>query len=258
MALKKDGSVVARGFNSGIDDVPENARSGVIAISAGPEHVLALKKDGSVIAWGSNEKGQTTVPDTARSGIVAISAGTFHSLALKSDGRVIVWGNSGPPPTDFRARAISAGGYYSLAIVQRTKPVRFDSQPAGASSAKTFTIKNLGAGTLTTDQPSLYGTDVEEFALDTSGYSSSIAANGKCTVSVTFRPITAGAKSAVLRIPSNDPSTPNYDIPLIGNATATAAAPVGEPSDMSDDAINAMFRQLQQDNPGLPLLTTTR
>ena len=224
VALKKDGSVVTRGFNTGIENVPESARSGVIAISAAPEHVLALKKDGSVIAWGSNEKGQTTVPNAARSGIVAIAAGTFHSLALKSDGRVIVWGNSGPPPTDFRARAISAGGYYSLAIVQRTKPVRFDSQPAGASRAKTFTIKNLGAGPLTTDKPSLYGTDVEEFALDTSGYSSSIAANGKCTLTVTFNPTTAGTKSAFLRIPSNDSDTPYYDIPLTGTSTMAIAA----------------------------------
>jgi alpha-tubulin suppressor-like RCC1 family protein len=51
MALKKDGSVVAWGNNS-INNVPTNAMSGVISISAGYNYAVALKTDGSVVAWG--------------------------------------------------------------------------------------------------------------------------------------------------------------------------------------------------------------
>ena len=120
LALANDGTVYAWGRNDlgqlGTGDTATatipvavsglGAGSGVIAISAGGFHSLALKADGSVVAWGSNSNGQlgnnsttnslTPVPVNGLgtgSGVTAISAGGFYSLALKSDGSVVSWGS---------------------------------------------------------------------------------------------------------------------------------------------------------------------
>ncbi len=53
--------MLAWGANfSGEATVPLAAQSGVVAITTGFGHSLALKKDGTVVAWGYNEYGQVT------------------------------------------------------------------------------------------------------------------------------------------------------------------------------------------------------
>jgi alpha-tubulin suppressor-like RCC1 family protein len=47
--------------------------------------------DGTVIAWGENTYDQCTVP-SGLGKVKAISAGGYHSLALKEDGTVVAWG----------------------------------------------------------------------------------------------------------------------------------------------------------------------
>jgi alpha-tubulin suppressor-like RCC1 family protein len=46
---------------------------------------------GKVVAWGYNGQGQTNVP-SGLTDVKAISAGGYHSLALKDDGTVVAWG----------------------------------------------------------------------------------------------------------------------------------------------------------------------
>ena len=54
----------------------------VVGISAGRDHSLALKKDGTVVAWGYNNEQQCDVP-TGLTDVVGVSAGWFHSLVVK-------------------------------------------------------------------------------------------------------------------------------------------------------------------------------
>ena len=116
------------------------------AIAAGTYHSLALTDDG-LYAWGGNGSGQlgdgTTTDRTAPvqvlfpstvTTISAIAAGAYHSLALTDDG-LYAWGSNGSgqlgngtyaeqtvpvkvafPSTVTTLRAISAGGFHSLAI----------------------------------------------------------------------------------------------------------------------------------------------
>lgn len=128
IALKKDSTVWAWGRNasgqlgdsSKTDKIvpvqvhgPNNIGflTGIVAIAAGREHVLALKKDSTVWAWGMGSTG--ALGDNAGvwrwtpvqvhgagnvgflTGIVAIAAGNTHSLALKADGTVWAWGGGG-------------------------------------------------------------------------------------------------------------------------------------------------------------------
>jgi alpha-tubulin suppressor-like RCC1 family protein len=75
----------------------------VVAISAGTVHSLALKKDGTVYAWGFNQNGELGDGTYAQKSyltkakindVVQIQAGEFFSVALKKDGTVWVWGDN--------------------------------------------------------------------------------------------------------------------------------------------------------------------
>lgn len=121
--------------------------SQVTAIASGANHLLALEADGTVWAWGDNSSGQlgdgtlgmrgspSQVPGLTD--VVAIAAGRNDSLALKKDGTVWSWGSNlygelgdgttirrtSPvqvhmPATTYAVKAITAGGYHSLALLQ--------------------------------------------------------------------------------------------------------------------------------------------
>jgi len=128
---------------------PVKNLTGVTAIAGGFRHSLALLSNGTAMAWGENEEGQlgigrkaslqpTAAPVAKISGITAIAAGQEHSVALLSDGSVWVWGGNGEfqlarsngfpggiaqsnvpirVPGLSKAKAIAAGGSFSLAVV---------------------------------------------------------------------------------------------------------------------------------------------
>ncbi|MBI2514185.1 MAG: putative Ig domain-containing protein [Opitutae bacterium] len=134
-ALLADGTVRTWSGNAA-PAVPAEL-SGVTAIVAGSQHLLALKLDGAVVAMGSNSYGQSSVP-AGLGGVVAIAGGNGHSVALKSDGTVVGWGSGsgGTPPSDLStATALAAGWDYSFAL-------RADGTLAiwGTSSAEYFKL----------------------------------------------------------------------------------------------------------------------
>src|ERR1700761_1982036 len=78
----------------------------ISAISTGCLHSLALTPKGEVLAWGNNKYGQLGDDSTNESDVpvrvdlprdfkaVAVAAGCYHSLALGADGEVFAWGNN--------------------------------------------------------------------------------------------------------------------------------------------------------------------
>jgi hypothetical protein len=79
----------------------------------------------------------------------------------------------------------------------------------------TFTIENLGLGTLTISSVTLDG-DSLDFDY-TSPVSTSIAASGTTTFTIRFDPTQSAGSTGFFRINSNDPDTPQYVITLYGN-----------------------------------------
>ena len=85
-----------------------------------------------------------------------------------------------------------------------------------SSSPATFTIHNNGTGDLKITKIKIVGTDAKMFRIKGGG-KKTIAPGGTFQFTVTFKPTSAGNKSATIQIPSNDPDTPTLDVPLSGS-----------------------------------------
>jgi hypothetical protein len=69
------------------------------------------------------------------------------------------------------------------------------------SGAKTATVKNSGGGTLTIGSLMMGGANAVEFLrAGTCAVGTSLAAGASCTLSITFRPLTIGARVASLSV----------------------------------------------------------
>jgi len=89
------------------------------------------------------------------------------------------------------------------------------------STAQTFTITNADTDTaLVISTMTLAGVNPNEFSIPNDTCSGQTKQPSEtCTCQVTFSPASASAKSAILRILSNDPDTPTKDISLTGTGT---------------------------------------
>lgn len=131
------GAVEGWGSNlAGVMNIPQEVKSGVIAIDAATGHALALKADGSVIAWGRENLNPAPVPPELSSGVIAVAAGEWHSLALKADGSVIGWAYAPsfgqgvvPPAAQRDAVAIAAGRLFSLVVKKDGSVVAWGGRP---------------------------------------------------------------------------------------------------------------------------------
>lgn len=104
----------------------------------------------------------------------------------------------------------------------------FVNQISGTSSADiTFTIQNTGSVALNlsgTPIVSISGTNASEFTVNQSSTSSSVAAGGSTTFTITFSPTSTGAKTAQISIANNDATDGEnpYVINLTGTGTRSA------------------------------------
>ncbi|WP_414664608.1 hypothetical protein [Horticoccus sp. 23ND18S-11] len=112
--------------NTGLPVTPEPETSvpleltGVQAIAAGDQHVVALKTDGSVVAWGNHGSGQTSVP-AGLGDVVSVAAGVDVSGVVKRDGTVQLWGSTTaahitPPAGLTTVTRLSIGRNHALAL----------------------------------------------------------------------------------------------------------------------------------------------
>ena len=85
-----------------------------------------------------------------------------------------------------------------------------------SSAAKTFTIKNTGNATLTGLAISKSGANSGDFSTSAVA-KTSLAPGASMTFKATFKPKTKGAKTAVIKIKSNDKDESVFDIPVTGS-----------------------------------------
>ena len=96
----------------------------------------------------------------------------------------------------------------------------FSSQPVGTTSAvQTVTLSNTGDAPLSITGMAVTGTDAAMF-IHTTTCASSLPAGQSCTVSLTFKPTSSGAKTGTLSLTTNDT---NPVVALSGTATIPPA-----------------------------------
>jgi hypothetical protein len=177
-----DGTVTSstKGISCGSDC------SETFPITAKPKKVtLKLKPDAfsTFLGWGGDCE----------------AYGTKKSCKLTMDSEKNVTANFGLPDI-----AVSPDSYDfgDVTVKQSSEPV-------------TSTIQNNGTGDLKKIKMKVIGTDAKMFKIK-GKCSKSIASGGSCQFAVTFKPKSAGSKSATLQISSNDPDAGTIEIPLSG------------------------------------------
>jgi hypothetical protein len=106
----------------------------------------------------------------------------------------------------------------------------FGNQISGTSSSATaFTIENTGNATLNltgTPKIAISGSNSSEFTIDQTSTTTTVAASGTTSFTVTFSPTSTGAKSAVISIDNDDAngSENPYVINLTGTGTVNSSS----------------------------------
>jgi hypothetical protein len=104
-------------------------------------------------------------------------------------------------------------------------PFNFGTQPVGATSTpQTFTLTNNNSTTMSFTSIAAVGVSPAsntDFAVASDTCSPSVAAGAQCTVTVTFTPAAAGARTGTLVFTDNDVNSPQ-NVSLSGTGSATA------------------------------------
>ena len=240
----------------GLPVTPPQYISDIVTIAAGGEHNLVLNTNSEMLAWGSDKYLESsgigggfgsTAPDGTTvmfsqflqgipGKLLAISAGTNHSLALTDDGRVWAWGRNDqgqlgdstfidpfgifPVKLLRGAKAIAAGGGHSLALVMpvlQLDKIALNFGNVQINSSATLNVIATNTGVIPVNMNSVVISGPAEFSV-TPGCSipQQLAVAASCTLQVTFRPASAGNRTAKLLL-NNDSPTADLEVALSGN-----------------------------------------
>jgi probable HAF family extracellular repeat protein len=93
----------------------------------------------------------------------------------------------------------------------------------GTSASKSISLTNSGTAPLSISSIMLSGSTADDFSL-TKTCGASLAAGASCTISVTFKPVSAGGKAALISIADNANGSPQF-VALSGTGTAATGVP---------------------------------
>lgn len=110
-------------------------------------------------------------------------------------------------------------------LTDNASTVDFGGIAMTTSIVKTFTVKNMGSANLTGLAVSINGTDAAEFAVGALG-ATTVPPTDSTTFTVTFSPLTLGAKTAAIHIASNDADENPFDVALAGTGGPAPITPV--------------------------------
>jgi hypothetical protein len=187
----------------------------------------------SIVTGSTTFDGTATTTGTFTAGAVSFSNLLFNAAATSNK----ITATSGSLISESNAFEVSIS-LPEINIKQSTTSYAtsstfdFGNQTSGTSStATTFTIENIGTLTLNlTGSPiiAISGTNASEFTINQASTTSTVAASGTTTFTITFNPSSQGVKTAAISI-SNDDVTGSenpYTINLTGTGTVSAASDI--------------------------------
>jgi hypothetical protein len=119
-------------------------------------------------------------------------------------------------------QTVALSGTGVLQVTLSAATFAFGNQADGTTSAaKTVTLTNNTSTALGISNVALTGTNASEFAVSSNTCGSSVSGHASCKISVTFDPVTAGAKTAALTITDGANNSPQSV-----NLTGTGVVPV--------------------------------
>lgn len=115
---------------------------------------------------------------------------------------------------------ISVSGVGSLVeLSPAPSPLVFPNTPLGSSNTLPVTLTNTGTTALAIDSI----TAIDDYTT-TNNCGSSVAAQGTCTINVTFSPTASGARPGALTVVSSDPASPQR-VNLVANGLGIVLSP---------------------------------
>lgn len=133
--------------------------------------------------------------------------------------------------------------------------IAFGSQKVGTASAtEIVTVGNDGAAPLSVDTPVFTGFGGSHFAVDDNACTTPVAPGGGCEITVSFRPTSAGAKSAQLSIPT-DAGTLGVGVTGTGTTPVVGLAPTSLAFTPTDVGATSAARTVTVTNSGTAGLT---
>jgi PKD repeat protein len=213
-----------------------NQRDPSVAMNANGNFVISWEsyaQDGN--GWGIYAQEYNSVANPMgtefRVNTYTIDDQLYPSVAMDADGNfVIAWQSNGQ---DGDGYGIFMKRYFYTPLspdISVSPPSHdFGSVNVGSSSTPhTFTISNTGTTDLVISSIGTTGGDAGMFSVAMGGtnpcpsLNPTITPGSNCSITVTFSPTSVGPKSTNLRINSDDPDTPNLDVPLSGTAVTPA------------------------------------
>ncbi|MBK9975100.1 MAG: choice-of-anchor D domain-containing protein [Planctomycetes bacterium] len=138
---------------------------------------------------------------------------------------VPVTGNGIAPNPAFEAREGSVTGTPIADQAPATGTARDFGQQgvsAGATTPLTIVVNNPGGQPLTVSVPTLTGANAGDFILNTTGYTTTVAAGANTSFTVAFDPTSMGVKNATITITHNDTAVPSPFSILVTGEGVTA------------------------------------
>ncbi len=131
-------------------------------------------------------------------GVAGTCAGSFPNINVSGNGNCITTGDITPSLADFTDFG------------------------TGTATTRTFTIQNTGNANLTFTAPTITGVNASEFSV-TAAPTSPVIGGGSTTFDITYTPSSAGPKTAVVNIASNDgdEATYTYEIGIFSTLPVT-------------------------------------
>jgi alpha-tubulin suppressor-like RCC1 family protein len=246
LALARDGRVFAWGSNTefqlgiegfSISRVPipvamTGALSGkhIVAVSAGTYHSVVLANDGSLAGWGNNASGQLGDSSTTST---AVPVATDMTLTVPG-ARFICFGAGSASSHQLAVVAEPPAPRLVVEHPQGTGlpngegTVSFPLSDIGNGAALTVTLRNSGTASLSGLAFATNGPAAGDFQV-TAG-PDVIEPGSSGLLEITFSATSAGPRVANLRIASNDPLAPEFNLALSGAGRGTIVAVTGGPA----------------------------